>query len=67
MWQPVASSAGLGPVERGLFGQTSRACRGERKNEALGEARAGGPAPTRARLFPAGALGPAAARASGEG
>lgn len=47
VWQPVASSAGLGPVERGLFGQTSRACRGERKNEALGRGPGAGVLPLR--------------------
>lgn len=40
--QPAAYSPGSSRVERGLFGQTSKACRGEGKNEAVREAGAGG-------------------------
>lgn len=53
--QPAAYSPGSSRVERGLFGQTSKACRGEGKNEAVREAGAGGSCPLHRHAFVPGA------------
>lgn len=66
--QPAAYSPGSSRVERGLFGQTSKACRGEGKNKAVREAGAGGVlSPTPTRLCPGGALGLGDAQPSWQG